>query len=75
MSSCEHWDVAELQRTGYTAYQSIENRDTPENREEYIDGHMLELITWLRRERQEILDEFVESSGQVCMVSYRDWLN
>ena len=71
----EHWDVASGQRTGYAVYQNTENRDTPENREDYIDDHMLELVTWLRLGHQEVLDEFIEFSGQACMVSYRDWLN
>lgn len=75
MSMLEHWDVTNGQRTGYAVYQNTENRDTPENREDYIDDHMLELVTWLRLGHQEVLDEFIEFSGQACMVSYRDWLN
>lgn len=75
MSSYEHWDVTSAQRTGYAAYQANENRDTPENREDYIDDHTLELVTWLRLGHPEILDEFIEFSGNVCAVSYKNWLN
>lgn len=75
MSSYEHWDVSSAQRTGYASYQNTENRDTPENREDYINDHTPELVTWLRLGHQEILDEFIEFSGNVCAVSYNNWLN
>ena len=73
--SMQHPDITSALRTGYPANQSQENRDTQEAREDYIDEHMLELVKWLRLGYPEILDEFIEMSGQICSMSYKDWLN
>lgn len=75
MMCLEHPDVTQTLKTGYPGFTPIENLDTPENREDYIDEHATELIRWLRLGYPEILDEFIEFGGQACMVSYRDWLN
>lgn len=71
----EHPDITSALRTGYPAFINAENRDTPENREDYIDEHSTELIRWLRMGHPEVLDEFIEFSGQACAVSYQNWLN
>ena len=71
----EHPDVSSACRTGYPSRQAEENADTPENRAYYIEEHMAELVKWLKRGYPEILDEFVEFSGQACHISYRSWLN
>ena len=71
----EHPDITAAACTGFASFQSVENRDTPENRADYIDDHMLELVRWLRRGYPEVLDEFIEFSGQACRTSYQDWLN
>lgn len=71
----EHPDVSSALRTGYATFQNDVNTDTPENRAEYIDYHMDELTAWLRAGHQEVLDEFIEFSGQACRTSYQDWLN
>lgn len=71
----EHSDIASSYRSGYASYQSEENRDNPENRARYIEDHMLELVEWLHQGYREVLDEFIESSGQVCRESYESWLN
>lgn len=71
----EHPDITAAACTGFASFQSVENRDTPENRADYIDDHMLELVHWLRRGYPEVLDEFIQFSGQVCVMSYQDWLN
>ena len=64
----EHPDIACALRTGYPTFISSENRDTPENREDYIDEHSTELIRWLRMGHPEVLDEFIEFSGQACAI-------
>lgn len=71
----EHPDIVSALRTGYATFQAPENRDTPENREDYIDEHTMELVRWLRLGHPEILDEFIEFSGQACAVGYKNWLN
>lgn len=74
-SDCmEHGQVASILSTGYPSYIG-ENQDTPEARKDYIDDHRIELVRWLRAGHQEILDEFIEFSGQACSLSYQDWLN
>ena len=70
----EHGQVASILSTGYPTCIG-ENSDTPEAREDYIDDHRIELVRWLRAGHQEILDEFIEFSGQACSLSYQDWLN
>ena len=71
----DHPDIASALRTGYPANVAQENQDSEENRAEFIDGHTIELVQWLRMGYPEILDEFIEFSGQICSMSYRDWLN
>lgn len=71
----DHPDIANALRTGYPTNVAEENRDSEENRAEFIDGHTIELVQWLRMGHPEILDEFIEFSGQICSMSYRDWLN
>lgn len=71
----EHPDVSSIQRNGYPASQSGENQDSPENRSDYIEEHMLELVKWLQMGYPDILDEFIEMSGHVCAMSYKNWLN
>lgn len=71
----DHPDVASALRTGYAANTPEENRDSKENRAEFIDEHKAELVKWLRLGYPEVLDEFIEFSGQVCSISYREWLN
>lgn len=55
--------------------QDSAEHDTPENRADYIDSHRIELVEWLRMGYPEILDEFIESSGNICSVGYQNWLN
>ena len=71
----EHPDVSSALHSGYATFQSNENVDSPENRAEYIEEHSSELIHWLNIGYPEILEEFIEFSGQVCRTSYRSWLN
>lgn len=71
----DHPDIANALRTGYPSNVSEENQDSEENRSEFIADHTKELVHWLRMGYPEILDEFIEFSGQVCRISYRDWLN
>jgi hypothetical protein len=71
----EHPDITSALRTGCAALQCEENQDTPENRAEYIEDHMSELVNWLRLGYPEILDEFIEFSAQACRQSYKAWLN
>ena len=71
----EHPDITAAARTGYAAFQNPENQDSPENRADYIDEHMIELVLWLRRGYPEVLDEFIDFSGQICAMSYQDRLN
>lgn len=71
----EHPDVSSACRTGYPSWQAEENADTTENRADYIEEHMVELVKWLERGYPEILDEFIEFSEQACMVGYHSWLN
>ena len=71
----EHPDISSALATGYPCGAEPENRDTPENRADYIDDHRIELVEWLRMGYPEILDEFIEFSGNVCSVSYKNWLN
>lgn len=75
MNGIEHPDITSALRTGYPCHAAQENKDTPENREDYIEEHATELIRWLRMGYPEILNEFIEMSGQICMVSYKNWLN
>ena len=75
MEYLDHPDVASAERTGYATFQSTENQDSPENRADYIDDHMAELVKWLRIGYPDILDEFIEMSGQICSVGYKTWLN
>lgn len=75
MSMLEYPDLTCAQRTGYASFQNPENRDTPENREDYIDEHTFELVRWLRMGYPDILDEFIDMSGQICSMGYKDWLN
>lgn len=75
MEHLEHPDITAALMTGYPTFQATENQDSPENRADYIDDHMTELVTWLRMGYQDILDEFIEMSGQICSVGYKTWLN
>lgn len=70
-----HPDIDCALRTGYPSYSDPENTDTPENRAEFINEHADDLIKWLRMGYPEILDEFIELSGQFCSISYKNWLN
>ena len=72
--SIEHGQVTSILATGYPIYIG-ENQDTSEARDEYIDDHRIELVRWLRALHQDVLDEFIEASGNACIVSYQDWLN
>jgi hypothetical protein len=71
----EHPDITAALRTGYPRFWAQENQDTPENRADYIAEHRAELVAWLRAGYPEVLEEFLASSGQACMVSYETWLN
>lgn len=71
----EHPDISAAARTGFAAFQTSENQDTPENRAHYIDEHTTELLNWLRRGYPDVLDEFIEFSNQACRESYQSWLN
>ena len=71
----EHPDITAALRTGYPANCPPENRDTPEAREDYIQEYTGELVKWLRLGYPEILEEFIDLSGQFCPQSYRSWLN
>ena len=75
MEYLEHPDIAAALITGYPTLQTPENQDSPENRADYIDDHMEELVKWLRMGYPDILDEFIEMSGQICSVGYKTWLN
>lgn len=71
----DHPDVDAALRTGYPAYSEKENRDSAEARSDYIEEHTGELLGWLRLGYPDVLDEFIELSGQICRVSYKRWLN
>ena len=71
----EHPDITAAACTGFASFQSVENRDTPENRADYIEEHSTEFLKWVRLGYPEVLDEFIECSGQACRTSYQDWLN
>ena len=71
----EHPDITAALITGYPTFQATENQDSPENRADYIDDHMAELVKWLRMGYPDILDEFIEMSDQICSVGYKTWLN
>ena len=75
MVHIEHPDITAALITGYPTFQAAENQDSPENRADYIDDHMAELVKWLRMGYPDILDEFIEMSGQICSVGYKTWLN
>lgn len=70
----QHPDITSAQRTGYPANCAAENPDTPEARKDYIDEYVTDLVKWLRLGYPDILEEFIEMSGQLCAFSYRDWL-
>lgn len=71
----QHPDITAAERDGYPSWQSPENQDTPKAREDYIGEYVTKLVEWLRLGYPEILDEFIEMSGQICSTSYKDWLN
>ena len=71
----EHPDITAACRSGYASYQSEENQDSLEMRDLYIEEHMPELVEWLKLGYPEVLDEFIEFSGQACKTSYETWLN
>ncbi len=73
--SIQHPDITAAERNGYPSWQSTDNQDTPEARKDYIDEYVTDLVKWLRLGYPEILDEFIAMSGQICAVSYKDWLN
>ena len=75
MVHIEHPDITAALITGHPTFQATENQDSPENRADYIDDHMAELVKWLRMGYPDILDEFIEMSGQICSVGYKTWLN
>ena len=75
MEYLEHPDITASLITGYPTFQATVNQDSPENRADYIDDHMAELVKWLRMGYPDILDEFIEMSGQICSVGYKTWLN
>ena len=70
----QHPDITAALRDGYPDWQGKENQDTPEAREDYIDEYVTDLVKWLHLGYPEILDEFIEMSGQICAFSYKDWL-
>lgn len=67
----QHPDITAIERDGYPANCSGENRDTPEARNDYIEEHTEELLEWMRLGYPEILEEFIEL--RAC--DYRTWLN
>ena len=71
MVHIEHPDITAALMTGYPTFQATENQDSPENREDYIDDHMDELVKWLRMGYPDILDEFIEMHRS----DYQMWLN
>lgn len=71
----EHPDLLAAERTGFASFQRAENRDTPENRQAYIEEHSTQLLRWLYLGYPEILEEFLRFSAQMCPQSYEDWLN
>lgn len=71
MVHIEHPDITSALITGYPTFHAAENQDSPENRADYIDDHMAELVKWLRIGYPDILDEFIEMHG----FDYRMWLN
>ena len=71
----EHPDLCAAARTGFASFQNPDNRDSPENRADYIEEHMPELVHWLTLGHPEILEEFLQFSGQICSTGYEDWLN
>ncbi len=76
VDSCpEHPHISAACRTGYPPFLPQENQDSPEARQDYIEEHTSQLIGWLRLGYPEILDEFIEMSGQLCRESYQSWLN
>ena len=75
MANIEHPDITAALITGYPTFQATENQDSPENRADYIDDHIAELVKWLRMGHPDIMDEFIEMSGQICSIGYKTWLN
>lgn len=71
----EHPDLCAAARTGFASFQTPDNLDSPENRADYIEEHSTEFLKWVRLGYPEVLDEFIECSGQACRTSYQDWLN
>ena len=71
----EHPDIRSAFRSGYASFQRAENGDTPEQRAQYIEEHVPELLEWLRLGYPEVLEEFICFSAQACRESYEDWLN
>ena len=67
----EHPDITAALRTGYPSYQSEENQDTPESREEFIEDHAGELLAWIRATLPEVLSEFIAEHE----TEYKNWLN
>ena len=67
----EHPDITSAQRTGYATFQSAENQDCPENRAEYIDAHLSEVISWVRHNYPELVDQYIEEHKR----DYTAWLN
>ena len=67
----EHPDITAALRTGYPSYQSEENQDTPESRAEFIEDHTDELLSWIRDNHPDLLDEYIEEHK----TQYKNWLN
>ena len=74
-SALEHPDLCAAARTGFPSFQFPDNRDTPENRADYIEEHIPELVRWLELGHREILEEFLQFSVQICSTGYEEWLN
>lgn len=72
----EHPDVTSALRTGYAAFQCVENRDSPENWDDYLDEYQNKIMKWLKDGYQDILKEFAEIyAPRYGAEKYEDWLN
>lgn len=65
----EHPAITRALRTGYPG--AIENQDTPESREEFLQDTADDFLYWMKREYPEILDEYIERNE----LKYLSWLN
>jgi len=67
----QHPDITAIERDGWPGWHSKDNQDTPEARENYIECNAGKVVSWLRLNYPEMLDEFMD----LYQGDYQDWLN